>query len=110
MSDTAILQELGQRLARYRIDSGLTQVDLAEQSGVSKRTLERIEAGQSTQTSTFIRILRGLDLLDAFDKAIPAPDTRPLDLLRLKGKRRQRVSSKQHQMAKDESWHWGDES
>ena len=45
----AILQELGQRLAYCRVALDITQADAAEQSGVSKRTIERIEAGNDTQ-------------------------------------------------------------
>jgi transcriptional regulator with XRE-family HTH domain len=58
MTDDAILAEIGNRIARYRIDQQVTQADLAEQAGVSKRTVERVEAGASVQFSTVIRILR----------------------------------------------------
>ncbi len=44
-SDEAVLREIGARMARRRLDFQLTQADLAEQAGVSKRTVERIEAG-----------------------------------------------------------------
>ena len=44
-SDEAILSELGGRLTRVRLEQNLTQAQLAEQAGVSKRTVERLEAG-----------------------------------------------------------------
>jgi transcriptional regulator with XRE-family HTH domain len=44
-SDVALLQELGQRIARLRLERNLTQPQLAEQAGISKRTLERLESG-----------------------------------------------------------------
>ena len=50
LTDEAILEEIGRRLARRRVDLGCTQADLAEQSGVAKRTVERIEAGRSPAT------------------------------------------------------------
>lgn len=43
--DEAILKELGGRLAGVRLGRNLTQAALAEQAGVSKRTVERMEAG-----------------------------------------------------------------
>ena len=43
LTDEAVLAETGNRIARYRIDSQVTQADLAEQAGVSKRTVERVE-------------------------------------------------------------------
>ena len=42
LSDMAVLQEIGQRAERRRIDAGLTQAQLAEEAGISKRTLERL--------------------------------------------------------------------
>jgi uncharacterized protein YyaL (SSP411 family) len=40
-SDDLILREVGERLARTRLERNLTQAQLAERAGISKRTLER---------------------------------------------------------------------
>jgi predicted transcriptional regulator len=43
----------------------LSQAQLAEQAGISKRTLERLEAGAAaTQLSLFLWVLRQLDRLE----------------------------------------------
>jgi transcriptional regulator with XRE-family HTH domain len=110
LTDDAALAEIGKRIARYRIDSRMTQAELAEQAGVSKRTVERIEAGASVQFSTVIRILRVLDLLQGLDRMIPEPVPRPLDLLKQKGKVRQRASSSKPPEKAPKKWSWGDES
>ena len=110
LTDDAVLAEIGKRIARYRIDSQMTQAELAEQAGVSKRTVERIEAGASVQFSTVIRILRVLDLLQGLDRMIPEPAPRPLDLLKQKGKVRQRASSSKPPEKAQKKWTWGDES
>ncbi|ORJ53671.1 helix-turn-helix domain-containing protein [Geothermobacter hydrogeniphilus] len=107
MNDRAILQEVGRRLNRCRIDQGLTQARLASEAGVAKRTVERIEAGESAQTSNLVRILRVLGLLDAFVAALPESGPRPMELLRLHGKERRRASSKRSRDSGD-SWQWGD--
>lgn len=52
LSDEAVLAELGQRLARLRVERDYTQAMLAEQAGISKRTLERLEAGPSCQLNS----------------------------------------------------------
>jgi transcriptional regulator with XRE-family HTH domain len=109
MSDDAVLRAIGKRLARRRLELELTQAQLAEQAGVGKRTVERIEAGESTQTATLIRIVRILGLLDNLAAFIPEPGPRPLDLLKLKGKERRRASSRKQQDKTDEPWSWGDE-
>lgn len=109
MSDKAILADIGRRLSRRRVEMALTQADLAAEAGVSKRTLERIEAGQSVQTTTLIRTLRVMGLLEALDAAIPEVGPRPMDLLKLRGKERQRASSKKSNKGSEGEWSWGDE-
>ena len=110
MTDDAVLEELGRRLERRRIDFGLTQAKLSEQAGVSKRTIERMEAGAATQTRNLIRILRVLDLLKGLDQLIPEIGPRPMDLLKLKGKERKRASSSSVVKQSGKAWSWGDDS
>ncbi len=110
LTEDAILAETGRRIARCRLDKQLTQADMAEQAGVSKRTVERIEAGASAQMSTIIRILRVLDLLQGLDRLIPQSTPGPMDLLKLKGKIRQRASSKRGPIKSNKKWSWGDDA
>ena len=110
MADDAVLEELGRRLERRRLDLQLTQANLAEQAGVSKRTVERIEAGAATQTLSLIRILRVLDLLHSLDQLIPETGPRPMDLLKLKKKERKRASSRRTADRAGADWSWGDDS
>ncbi len=115
--DAAILEELGQRLARRRIDLGLTQAALAERAGLGKRTVERIENGESGQLSSLVRMLRVLELLPRLDLVLPELVPRPMELLRRQGKRRQRASSREKSSKdspkkskkKSSSWTWEDE-
>jgi transcriptional regulator with XRE-family HTH domain len=109
LSDEAILLELGARVARRRLDLQLTQADVAEQAGVAKRTVERIEAGGSGQMSSMIRILRVLDLTDGIELMLPEPQPRPMDLLKRKGKVRQRASGSRRADPPDDPWKWEDD-
>ena len=94
MTDEALLQELGRRIAQQRLDRNLSQAQLAEQAGISKRTLERLEAGASaTQLSLILRVLRQLDLLERLDLLIPEPQPSPLALLELQKAGRKRARS-----------------
>ena len=113
LSDEAVLEELGTRIGQHRVDQSLTQAELANQAGVSKRTVERIEAGASAQLSSVIRILRVLELLPRLEGAIPAVGPRPMDLLNRRGKVRQRASSSRSSSKSvheaDAPWTWADE-
>ncbi len=111
LSDQAIMDEVGQRLAQRRINSGLTQAELARQAGVGRSTVERLEAGRSTQMQSFMRVLRVLDLLEQFFKLFPKPGLHPMDLLKIQPKVRQRASSKRRPAQKPASkWAWDDDS
>ncbi len=110
ISDDAVLAELGERVTRCRLDFQFTQANLAEQAGVAKRTVERIEAGASAQMSSMIRILRVLELLPNLDRMIPEAGPRPMDLLKRKGKVRQRASAHRVTEQSDEPWSWDDEA
>lgn len=109
LSEEAILGEIGSRIVQRRLDLQLRQADLAEQAGVAKRTVERIEAGSSAQMSSIVRIFRVLDLLPNLDQMIPETGPRPMDLLQRGGKQRQRVSQKRSGQT-DEPWSWDDEA
>jgi transcriptional regulator with XRE-family HTH domain len=91
LTDIAILHEIGDRLERRRIDAGLTQAQLAEEAGISKRTVERIEAGHSTDFVMLLRVLRVLKLLEALDQSVPDLPQSPLMLLKGRGRARKRV-------------------
>ncbi len=110
MGDDAVLEEVGRRLGQRRITLRLTQAKLALEAGVSKRTVERIEAGAVTQTLNLIRILRVLGLLPGLDQLIPETGPRPMDLLKLKGKARKRAASRRSASPSGEGWSWGDDT
>lgn len=109
LTDQAISEEVGRRLAQLRVDKNLTQAGLAEASGVSKRTIERLERGESaTQLSGFIRVCRALDLVERFDTFLPESAPSPIEQAKLLGHRRQRASTKREQTTrKPADWTWG---
>jgi putative transcriptional regulator len=109
LSDEAVLQEIGLRITQYRLNQDKTQVALAQEAGVSNRTLTRVEHGRSVQSSSLIRILRALQLVENLDTLIPEPVVSPVQQLKMQGKRRQRASSKSMKAKKEAPWSWSDE-
>jgi transcriptional regulator with XRE-family HTH domain len=111
LSDESVLRELGARLTRARLERNLTQAALAEQAGVSKRTLERLESGEvAVQLSGFVRVCRALGLVERFDTFIPAALPSPIAQLKLQGKKRTRASGKKAASKPSQPWSWGESS
>lgn len=108
--DGALLQELGGRLSRRRLELNLTQEEVAQEAGVSKRTVERLEAGHSTQLTPFLRICRALDLLDRFDLLLPEPVPSPMELLRFRGRERKRATGMRETPPPSTPWRWGEDA
>ena len=91
-TDESALALLGKRLAAFRIRNNWTQAQLAELSGVSKGTVERIERGDSVQVVNFIKVLRACGMLESFLSIFPDDLPSPMQLLYMgKIKNRQRV-------------------
>ena len=110
-TDESILLELGDRLANARLERNLTQAALAEQAGVAKRTIERLESGEvATHLSGFLRVCRALGLLERFDALLPEPKPGPMAQLKLYGRKRQRAAGKRGAAEKPKQWTWGEQA
>ncbi len=113
LTDEAVLAELGQRIARTRLERNLTQRELAEEAGVERKALQRVEAGESVRLVSLVRVLRALGLLGALDALVPEPAPSPIELLALQGRRRRRASGGRAQAkrsaGRSPGWRWGDE-
>jgi len=107
--DAVILRELGERIARIRLERNLPQAELAIQAGVSKRTLERMEAGGVTQLVNLVRVSRALGLVERFETLLPEPLPSPVAQLKLRGKERKRAA-KSKVTAPAGKWTWVDET
>ena len=111
LTDAVVLEELGTRLAGVRLGRNLTQAELAEQAGVSKRTVERLESGAvAAHLSGFLRVCRVLGLLGNFENLIPEAATSPMEQMKQQKGKRQRATGKRGSTGNPEKWTWGDES
>lgn len=110
LSDTAVLTELGQRLTATRLALRLTQDDLARNAGVSKRTIERLENGHSTQLTVLIRCLRALGRLEGLEALVPEAHPNPLEQLTRTQPKRIRPRAETNRPPRAAPWRWGDET
>lgn len=110
-SDSVVLEELGERLARTRLERNLSQQQLAHEAGISKATIERLEAGEPVRSTSLVRVLRSLGRLDVLDRLLPEPLPSPVQRLQLRGKRRRRASAPRGAKARKEAspWRWADD-
>ncbi|HEV7804980.1 MAG TPA: helix-turn-helix transcriptional regulator [Solirubrobacteraceae bacterium] len=109
VTDDAVLVELGQRLTRLRLDRNLTQQQLADEAGVSRHTVLRLEDGHSVTAVALVRLLRALELLDGLELLVPQPLPSPIEQLEREGARRQRASGSRGEIGDEPShpWRWG---
>jgi transcriptional regulator with XRE-family HTH domain len=112
-SDDAVLAELGRRLERHRLERNWTQEQLAYRAQIGRATLQRLERGRSVQSSSLIRVLRALELLDGLDTLVPASLELPIaQLERERRTARRRARGRAHKtvrVAEEQAWQWGDE-
>jgi len=103
MSDKAILEALGARLRRQRLNQDITQKELAERAGVARTVIQKMEQGEEFMVDGLIRVMRVLNLLDQLDNFLPDPGISPIQLARLQGKERQRASGERKSASNGES-------
>jgi transcriptional regulator with XRE-family HTH domain len=108
-TDELVLEEIGRRLTRARLNRNWTQDGLARMAGLSKRTVERIEGGQSVQLSNFIRALKALQLTENLERLVPDVPASPMAKLRLHRQEPQRASHTRSAAAPSGRWTWADE-
>jgi len=108
--DDVVLEELGARLRAVRLHRNLSQERLAEEAGIGRVTLQRLEEGKGNASlPTLIRVLRALDLSESLDQLVPAPQPSPVEEAERRRQPRRRAGSPRSRAPQDEGWRWGDE-
>lgn len=105
LSNKEYLQMIGKRIKLYRVYSGISQKELEEKSGISIRTISRLESGKSIQLESFVKVLVALDLSENIELIVPDQSKRPSMYLE-KASSKQRASKKKTKL---EKFKWGDE-
>ncbi|MDO5441665.1 MAG: helix-turn-helix transcriptional regulator [Bacillota bacterium] len=107
LKSTAIyLKEIGEKIKLYRVSKGLTQQQLEEKTGVSARSISRLEQGQSIHMDSFVKILCALNLEDNLSMLIPDQRDRPSFYLKKVGNPKYRARKKAHPQS---TFVWGED-
>jgi putative transcriptional regulator len=98
---------LCKRLESIRLSRNITQTQLAEEAGVSPRTIGRLEKGQGVSMDTFIRIIMALSIQQNLEALLPDPTVRPIERVGMGAQARKRARPSK---SIDElpTWSWGD--
>ncbi len=99
------IKELGQKIKTYRIMSEMSQQDLEDKSGVSKRSISRLEQGESVQLDNLFKIIIALGLGDNIELLVPDQTKRPSYYLEKTESKPKRVRKK----TQKNEFKWGDE-
>ena len=99
------IKELGQKIKTYRIMNEMSQQDLEDKSGVSKRSISRLEQGESVQVDNLFKILLALGLGDNIELLVPDQTKRPSYYLEKVENKPKRVRKKNEK----NDFKWGDE-
>lgn len=95
------------RLGRIRLARNITQERLADEAGVTARTIYTLENGLGVSFDTFIRVLIALRIQNNLETLLPDPDIRPIERVKINGKERKRASTDPSK-TEDAPWSWGD--
>jgi transcriptional regulator with XRE-family HTH domain len=99
---------LCKQLESIRLSRNITQVQLAEEAGVSPRTIGRLEKGHGVSLDTFIRVLRALGIQQNLAVLLPDPSVRPVERVGAAGVERRRARPSQRNTGRSTAWVWGD--
>ena len=95
------------RLESIRLSRNMTQVQLAEEAGVSPRTIGRLEKGQGVSMDTFIRTMMALRIQHNLEALLPDPAVRPIERAGIGAGERKRARPVQPSEERP-TWSWGD--
>lgn len=98
---------LCRRLESIRLSRNMTQQQLAEEAGVSTRTIGRLAKGLGISLDTFIRVLKALGIQHSLEGLLPDPTVRPIERVgvRTGERKRARPAAAGHERP---TWSWGD--
>ena len=103
VSDSAILEELGQFVQQTRLQQNKTQQQIAEAAGINRSTLVQFESGGGGTLLTFIQILRALQQLHLLQQFEQKQELSPLQLAKLEHAKRKRARNPNEDAGKNKS-------
>ena len=107
LTDSLILQRIGDTIRHCRLERNISQKVLAESSGVSLSSVAALERGDSVSLSTLIPVLRALNKLEMLQPFLEEPGISPIAYARmLDGQKKRRRASAQKDKEEEYKSEW----
>ena len=94
MSDSVLVEQIGNFVKHHRLEQNKTQDMLAHAAGISRSTLSLLERGESVTLATLIQVLRVLDQLQVMDVFEVQQSISPLAMAKMEQEQRKRARHK----------------
>lgn len=85
---------LGEQVRKLRLSRNIDQAMLAERAGISRRTLQNLEAGAGSSTASLLSVVRALGREDWLMLLAPAATINPLNMVRGRRERLRATSAR----------------
>ena len=96
MTDLTIVEQIGRFIKHTRLTKNKTQKQLAIDAGLNRWTISQIENGESVTLTSFIKLLRTLDVLYVLDHFEVIENISPLIYAKLKKEQRTAPTNSPH--------------
>ncbi|MBU1013898.1 MAG: helix-turn-helix domain-containing protein [Bacteroidetes bacterium] len=106
MSDNALSETIGAFIKHHRLNQNKTQDEISTAAGISRSTLSLLERGETVTLSSFIQVLRVLDLLYIMNAFEVKEQISPIEYAKMKQNKRQRArnQSEENNSNNDSQW------
>lgn len=91
MTNEALLQYVGMQMRQMRINSQMSQQQLADRSGVSRATIMQVESGRGVKMESIIAMLRAMNKLELLNNFETQALVNPLLIAKQEGRTPKRI-------------------
>lgn len=102
MTDHKLSELIGGFVKHHRLAKNMSQEQLSKVAGISRSTLSLLERGQTVTLTTFLQVLRVLDLLHIMEVFDVKEEISPLAYAKLKKKQKQRARTNNNDQPKED--------
>jgi len=104
LSDQALSNVIGAFIRQHRLDQNKSQKEVAQAANISRSTLSLLERGKTVTITTFLQVLRVLDLLYVLEAFQTITQVSPIQLAKLEREQRKRASNKKDANKTKSNW------